>query len=97
MARIVTLLILLIVMTLGLAFHVRNGQLVEINYYSGSLELTVSTLTVVSLFIGAALGIFTSFIAVLRLRHENRKLTKQIQMTEKEVQNLRALPMKDVT
>jgi uncharacterized membrane protein YciS (DUF1049 family) len=52
-------------------------------------------MTVITLCVGAVLGMLASIPMLLKLTHENTKLIKQVKMTEKEINNLRVIPVKD--
>ena len=95
MSRIIKLLFFLAILVVGLAFHVKNDQLVNLNYYMGSIELPVSQLVISSLLVGALLGILASLTFVAKLKRENARLARLVRVTEEEVNNLRAIPIKD--
>ncbi|MEE9159011.1 MAG: LapA family protein [Gammaproteobacteria bacterium] len=95
MSRIIKLLFFLGILVVGLAFHVKNDQLVNLNYYMGSIELPVSLLVISSLLVGALLGILASLTFVAKLKRENTRLARLVRVTEEEVNNLRAIPIKD--
>lgn len=95
MSRIIKLLFFLGILVIGLAFHVKNDQLVNLNYYMGSIELPVSLLVISSLLVGALLGILASLTFVAKLKRENARLARLVRVTEEEVNNLRAIPIKD--
>ena len=95
MKRIVGLLFLLVVLILGLFFGLLNADPVPLNYYLGTRELPLSLLLVLAVLVGAVCGALASLGIVLRMRHENSRLRKQIRLSEKEVANLRAIPLKD--
>ena len=95
MSRIIKLLFFLGILVVGLAFHVKNDQLFNLNYYMGSIELPVSLLVISSLLVGALLGILASLTFVAKLKRENARLARLVRVTEEEVNNLRAIPIKD--
>ena len=92
--RIIYISVFVIVLLAGLLFFVKNNQAVELNYIAGSIELPFSVLMLVSLFTGAILGILATMPMLLKFKHQKSRLEKQIKMTEKEVNNLRVLPVK---
>ena len=95
MSRILTFCFVLFVMVLGLAFHLRNSQLVNLDYYLGSLELPFSLVVITALCLGALLGVFASMPLLIKLKRRNAKLSKQVKVSEKELNNLRVIPVKD--
>jgi putative membrane protein len=78
-----------------LIFHLKNDQLVELNYYVNSIPVSFSLVIVLTLCIGALLGVLASLPMILKLKHENARLVRQVKMTEKEINNLRVIPVKD--
>jgi uncharacterized membrane protein YciS (DUF1049 family) len=95
MSRIVKLSIFLFVLLLGLIFHLRNDQTVMMDYYIGTLELPFSFVLVFVLSIGVILGVVVSIPARIKLKSENARLLKQLNVTEKEITALRVMPIKD--
>ena len=95
MSRIAKLILALAILLFGLAFHLKNNQLVELNYYVGTLELPLSLMVVIGLCIGALLGVLASMPIIIKLKRQKMKLEKQVKNSEKEINNLRVLPVKD--
>ncbi len=93
--RILSLAILLIVLLLGLSFAVLNADSISINYYLGEQEIPLSIALVLALVLGALLGILASLSVILRQRTRISMLNRTVTMTEKEITNLRSLPIKD--
>ncbi|MCU7844724.1 MAG: LapA family protein [Candidatus Thiodiazotropha sp. (ex Monitilora ramsayi)] len=93
--RIIKLALLLIVMLLGVVFTVLNAGPVHFNYYFGSREIPLSLIMTGSLGAGALLGILSCLGLMFGLKRENLSLKRQSQMANQEVNNLRALPLKD--
>ena len=74
----------------------QNGDLVDVNYTAFvSFKISTANLIFVSFFSGAFFGVLFMTLSVfkqrLRVSAERRKLVK----VEKEVENLRAMPLKD--
>ena len=95
MKRIILLFVLLLIAIVAISFTLSNSQPVLLNYYFGKRETDLLVVIVFSLSIGAALGVLATLGMVLRLKHELVKLRKTVKITEKEVDNLRSLPLKD--
>ena len=95
MSRIVILCLFLVMMSAGLAFHLANDQLITLNYYLGSFDLPVSLVLVLAICIGALMGILACIPVYLRLKRENIRLNRQVTVNEKELNNLRVIPVKD--
>ena len=95
MSRLLKLCFVIVVIFLGLIFHLRNDQTVVLNYYTNSVSVSLSLIIVIVLIIGAILGVLACLPALFSLRHENARLHKQVMLTEKEVNNLRVIPVRD--
>jgi lipopolysaccharide assembly protein A len=95
MLRLIRFLFLFLILLIGLAFTVKNEQLVELNYFVGTIELSVSLLLILGMFVGSILGVMSSMIAILPLKREVSRLRQQTSIKEQEIMNLRAIPIKD--
>jgi uncharacterized membrane protein YciS (DUF1049 family) len=65
------------------------------DYYIGALELPFSFIVVLVLSIGVFLGFLVSIPARIKLKSENARLLKQVSVSEKEINALRVIPIKD--
>lgn len=96
MKRLFYLLIILLVLVVGITFSLKNPQEVTINYYFGlAWSGPMSWLLLVVLALGSFLGVLLTFIWVLRSRRRLSQAKKLVRKMEQEVNNLRALPIKD--
>ncbi len=57
--------------------------------------MPLSWLVVIVLFIGALLGVLASLPMIIKLKQQNLKLERQKKNSEKEINNLRVMPIKD--
>lgn len=95
MKRIFLIILFLILTAFGLSFALLNAESVQLKYYFGSFNAPLSLILVIGLMIGAVLGALSCVGMIMRLKRDLVKLHKTIKLTEKEVANLRALPIKD--
>lgn len=93
--RIVTYLFLVLLVCFALIFSALNADPVDVNYYLGTKRLPLSLLTILSFIFGGMLGLLTAFITYIKLKYVNRCLRHRLNLVEKELSNLRALPFKD--
>ncbi|MFM2321943.1 MAG: hypothetical protein RLZZ225_96 [Pseudomonadota bacterium] len=93
--RIVTYLFLILLVVFALIFAGLNADLVSVNYYLGTKRLPLSLLIILSFILGGLLGLLTAFITYVKLKYVNRRLRHRLNLVEKELTNLRALPFKD--
>lgn len=95
MSRIAKLILVFVILLIGLAFHLKNNQLIELNYYVGVINMPMSWLIVLVLFIGSMLGVMASLPLLIKLKRDKSKLERQIKNSEKEINNLRVMPVRD--
>ena len=89
------LIFIIFLLLLGLVFHVRNHQLVTLNYYVGEVQLSFSIIIVLAVCVGVLLGILASIPIIIRNKTLNSRLKKEIKHREKEINNYRITPTKD--
>jgi putative membrane protein len=95
MKRIINLVLILVVTLVTVTFTLLNSQPVKINYYFGTYEIDLLVVIVMALVIGAVLGITAALGKLFSLKQEMSRKDKKIKVTEKELENLRSLPLKD--
>ena len=95
MKRIVNLVLILIVTLVTVTFTLLNSQPVKINYYFGSYDIDLLIVIVMALVVGALLGVMAALGKLVSLKQEMLRKEKKIKVTEKELENLRSLPLKD--
>lgn len=96
MSRLVSFLLVFLLALLGLAFAVGNAKPVELNYFLATREVPLAMTLVLTLAVGALVGILFSLGLVIRCKRETVRLRRQVQLAEQEVVNLRNVPIKDV-
>ncbi len=89
------LIFIIFILLLGLVFHVKNHQLVTLNYYVGEIQLSFSIVIVLAICVGVLLGILASIPIIIRKKKLNSRLKKEIKHREKEINNYRITPTKD--
>ncbi len=95
MVRIVYSFIFLVLVIFGIVFAVLNAEPVKLNYYFGSEDVPLSLIIVFAMIVGAILGVVASASMIISNRREVMKLRKSVELAEKEVTNLRAIPIRD--
>jgi len=96
MRRIITIAIFITVFAIGAAFSAINTNPIIVNYYLGSITAPLSVIIVLSIVAGIILGAAIIYTSTLRLRYENRRLHKKLDVSVQEIDSLRILPIKDV-
>jgi putative membrane protein len=95
MVKIVYGFLLLVLVVFGVVFAVLNADPVELHYYFGSTQLALSLVLVLAMILGALLGLVACAGMILNSRREVARLKKAVELAEKEVANLRAIPIRD--
>ena len=93
--RILSYIILLVIIGLGISFATLNSEAVTLQYYVGHKTLPLSLLLVSVFATGCLLGILVGLGIVIRLKLKNYRLRQRLKLAEKEVTNLRAIPLQD--
>jgi len=95
MLRLLYFLLALIVVILGVVFSVLNADTVQLHYYLGSIELPLSLVLILAMIIGALLGVLSSLGFIIGSRRSASKLKRSVEVAEKEIVNLRNIPIKN--
>lgn len=95
--KLIKLIFTIIIAFLGVSFASLNASQVKINLYVGTYEVYLSLLLVLTLGLGILIGFLTMVGTNIRLKAENYKIKNKAKWAEKELSNLRSLPIKDVT
>ncbi len=90
-----SIILFLLIFVVSLVFFLKNNQMITFNYLIASQELSLSFLLFISLTIGALLGVLAWLPKIFSFKHRISRLQKQVKLTEKELNNLRVMPMKD--
>jgi len=95
MSKLIYTVLVLVIVLFGVIFAVLNAENVQFNYYFGSKEIPLSLAIVIAMFFGAILGVLASAKLIIRSRREVSRLRKASAMAEREIANLRAIPIKN--
>lgn len=95
MGRLVGTTIVLLVIAIGLSFAALNAESVQVKYYLGETSAPLALVVVLALSIGAVLGVLASLGIVLNQKRRIGKLRRTLAVHEREIRNLREIPIKD--
>ena len=93
--RIISYFFLLVIVLFGMTFATLNSESVTINYYFGQSTLPLSLLLVLVFAFGCLIGMIVGFWLLLRAKLLNYRLRQKLNLAEKEIENLRAIPLQD--
>ncbi|OGO90981.1 MAG: hypothetical protein A3F10_02115 [Coxiella sp. RIFCSPHIGHO2_12_FULL_42_15] len=85
----------MLVIILGVTFASLNSHTVTINYYVNETTIHIAILLLMTLVMGVFLGIIAMLPALIRNKNNHRRLRHRIKQIEQEVNNLRAIPIKE--
>lgn len=93
--RLVILLFYFLLILFGISFAALNSTVVEVNFYFTTLHLPISLFVILSLGIGIIIGFILSIFKYWRIKIINSKIKKQLELTEREIKNLRTIPIRN--
>lgn len=93
--RIISYFFLLAIILLGVSFATLNSSAVTINYYTGRSTLPLSLLMALVFAIGGLAGTCVGLWLLLKVKLTNYRLNQRLKLAEKEIENLRAIPLQD--
>lgn len=93
--RIFMTIFYLLLILIGVSFAALNAASVQINLYFTTLTLPISVLMTIMLGIGILLGFLIFIYRYFRLKADYRSVKNQLKLTEKEIKNLRSIPLQD--
>lgn len=94
--RALKLTIYILISLLIVLFALLNAESVEFNYLLGKIELPFSLALLVALSLGAFIGMLWTASWLIKQRSHAHELSKKVNVLQKEIDNLRAMPVKDV-
>jgi len=95
MRRIILLILALVVFGLTLALVLVNLSYVQVGYLFGSTHMPLAVALVIALILGVMIGALCLLPAVIRARARARRMQGRFETLEKEVHNLRHVPLRD--
>lgn len=93
--RIISYILVILILIFGITFAILNHTPVNINYYVSQRTLPLSLLLTLSFVIGCIFGLVVGFWVFLKTKIKNYRLNQQLKVAEKEIENLRAIPLQD--
>lgn len=93
--RIIMYIVLIGIVILGVSFALLNPEVVKFNYYVGSRAFPLSLLLAMTFVSGCLIGLVVSGFLLIKLKLKNYRLQSQLTTAEKEIGNLRAIPLQD--
>ena len=93
--RLISWLLILIIVVFGISFATLNSDAVTVNYYFDQATMPLSVLLVAIFVSGCLIGMAASMGILIRSKLANYRLNQRLNLAEKEIENLRAIPLQD--
>lgn len=93
--RIFMIVLYLLLILVGVSFAALNAGPVQVNFYISKVTMPISVLMTVSLGVGLLIGVILFLLRYWRLKMDYVKIKNQLKLSEKEVKNLRDIPLKN--
>jgi putative membrane protein len=93
--RILLLVFYILLIIIGVSFAALNASSVEVNFYFTTVSMPISVLMTIMLGVGIVVGFLLFTSRYWRIKNECRKMKNQLKLTEKEIKNLRSIPLQD--
>ena len=93
--RILLLVFYILLIIIGISFAALNASSVQVNFYIKTVSMPISVLMTIMLGVGILIGFRLFINRYWRIKIECRKMKNQLKLTEKEIKNLRSIPLQD--
>lgn len=93
--RLLMLVIYIVLIVLGVSFAALNASSVAVNFYYKTVTMPVSVMMTLALGFGILIGFILFIRRYWRLKIEYYKIKNQLKLTEKEIKNLRSIPLQN--
>lgn len=93
--RLFMLIFYLLIILIGVSFAALNASSVKVNFYFTTLTMPISVLMTIMFGIGLFLGFLLFLYRYWRLKVKYSKLKAQLKLTEREIKNLRSIPLQN--
>jgi putative membrane protein len=87
--RIISFIIAIILIVFGLTFALLNAKPVELNYYIGTAEISLSLLLVLTVGLGIIIGFIFTLGSIIKLKQKNYHLKSRVKQLEQEIVSIR--------
>ena len=93
--RILMLISYILLIIIGVSFAALNASSVHVNFYFKTMIMPISVLITLMLGVGIFIGFIFFMGRYWRLKIECRRIKNQLKLSEKEIKNLRSIPLQD--
>ncbi len=91
--RIISIFFVVAIVIFGMTFATLNSESVTINYYIDQSTLPLSLLLVIVFALGCLLSFIVGLWFILKSKIQIYRMRNKLSLAEKEIENLRAIPL----
>ncbi len=95
MKNILLIVLIMIVVTVSALFFAQNDAMVDIKYFAGTIKWQLNWVLVSFLLVGIFLGVMSVLGSLITTKLKLASANRRLALHEKEIKNLRTLPIKD--
>lgn len=95
--RVIYYLLLIVVVLLGATFATLNMQVVSLNYYLDQAKVPLALLLALTFGCGSLFGLIIGFWLLLKTKLKHYRVRQRLTLVEKELENLRTIPLREKT
>lgn len=94
--RLLMLVLYILLIVIGVSFAALNAASVPVNFFNlTTVSMPISVLMTIMLGVGIVIGFILFINRYWRVKIECRRMKSQLKLTEKEIKNLRSIPLQD--
>lgn len=95
MKRIFYIIAIILTLVIGAVFSARNAGMVKMDFIITVVETNLSLAIIIALILGACLGVLASLVWLISAKRELQRFRRKADISQKELNNLRAIPIRD--
>ena len=95
MKRFFYIIAIIITLVIGAVFSSRNAGMIKMDFIITVIETNLSLAIIIALILGACLGVLASLVWLISAKSELLRWKKKAEVSQKELNNLRAIPLRD--
>lgn len=87
--------IALCIIIVSILFSIFNPETVTVHYYFGDKTVRLSVFSIIAFLSGLGVGLVIGLCFLIKSKMKNYRLRQQLKIAEKEIENLRAIPLQN--
>jgi len=95
MKRIFYSIVVILTLVIGAVFSARNASMIKMDFIITVVETNLSLAIILAMLLGACLGVLASLVWLISAKRDLQHLKKKTDILQKELNNLRAIPIRD--